>query len=108
MYSPYFKTYRLTDSQTDKMESYLYFFKFRSSTSDSATMYVWVDVQLLAQLVVDMQLLPGVNVSSLSSVNMSSLPGMDVKYLACACVDVKYLACACAKQHTCVCVRLPT
>ena len=54
--------------------------------SGSATMYTvtGLKVQLLTHLVVDMQLLPGVDVSSLT--------GVDVKYLACESgVDVSNL-----------------
>ena len=75
------------------------FSKFNASTPDSTTINTSVNEQLFIYLVVDMQLLPGVNVSSLPGVNMSSLPGMDVIYLACVCKSQSTTACA--RQPTC-------
>ena len=50
--------------------AYIFFSKFDTSTPGSATIYTSVDVQLLTHLVVDMQLLPGVDVSSLTGVDV--------------------------------------
>ena len=72
------------------LEAIYIFPKFDTSTPGSATMYTGVDVQLLTHLVVDMQLLPGMDVSSLTG------------------VDVKHLARVNTKQRTCVCAREPT
>ena len=44
-------------------------------------MYMLVNVQLLVQMVVDIQLLSGVNVTSLPGVKKSSLPGLEKKNL---------------------------
>ena len=53
--------------------AFIYFSKYDTSTPGSATTYTSVNVQLLAQLVVVMQFLPGMDVSLLPSVNKSPL-----------------------------------
>ena len=76
-----------------RVHIYMYFYsKFVTYTPGTAITYKSVNVQLLAQLIMDMQLLPGVN--------MSSLPWVEVKYLACVYV--------CAGQCTRVCARQPS
>ena len=77
---------------------YIFYSKFDTSAPGSASMYTSVNLLLLTHLVVDMQLLPGVNVPSIPGEDIASLPG----------VDVKYLACVCESQRTCVCARQPT
>ena len=67
-----------------------------NAVQTSAITYKLVNVQLLTHLVVDMQLLPGVNVSWLAGMNVSSFPDVDVRYPACA------------RQRTCVCARQAT